>query len=290
MRAHRCPEIVIKAGPLTSTTVPRQRSLLTGASSAALFAKIPVEDVFLKLDSAWRARGLGFCLDSARLSLLAWADNIFTYDAQADRAISMMEEFEAILRADWHCHNTHIAISKRVATLDSIAVGMIRARACCWPPDQATFKRLDAMQSNAIRWMLQEQPQAGDTPQAFRCRQNGNIGRARGTPWSFHAALALVTWICHMQRHPEEPASWAMATHDWQWLSSQREHASTGRDSRTATRSGRAKVYRYDNCGWIDALCLGGTDDPRRHRAAATQLLSLFNARRAPAESPSDFL
>ena len=82
-------------------------------------------------------------------------------------------------------------MARRRAILDSLAVGIIRSRACLWPPSRTVYERIDKLQSQVISWMGSLRRDPGETDAQYCIRRNRFVGTWRGTRWSYYAALSF---------------------------------------------------------------------------------------------------
>ena len=104
VRFHRCPTVFLELDGHASEAMHRRRALFTGAASAATLARLPVEDAILEVfDTMWRQEW-GFELQSGRLWVTAWADNLYTYAGTKEAAVAQMHALEKVLNERWHCY------------------------------------------------------------------------------------------------------------------------------------------------------------------------------------------
>ena len=78
LRVHRCPQLVLRVGPNFTRPLERSRSVLTGAASSGMLARICVEDSFSAAVTEMEPHG--FEIDSSHSLIgMAWSDNLFTF-------------------------------------------------------------------------------------------------------------------------------------------------------------------------------------------------------------------
>ena len=350
IRVHRCAGVSLRVGQEASTgTLQRHKGLLTGASSAAILARLPTEDSFLRLEERWRKLEWGFLLRNRRLYLMIWSDNLLSFSPNKHQSASMLRDMEIELgsfgcalksgvgdltlqqaragtategtyedgfgrtwvlqdecrilgptlsglghaapdllqteksiRAGFYANarfflNQMVPIATRMKKLDSIAIGVIRARAAAWTPSRTCYEQVNRLQNELIARMLCLRPRPGDTDKSFTTWRNGVVSRTEKVPWALRAAESAVSWASHMLRHPSDPAARAQETQGQEWVEALRnQHSQLSRTtltSRTLTRAARGPVIRWDGGGWIQAVGVPTAKDPEKLKQAALKLL-----------------
>ena len=96
LRLHRCPRVQLRVGSATTRVLERSRSVLTGAASSGMLARLCIEDTYTAALSEMEP--LGFDVDeSQKLVAMSWSDNLFTFAGTAANAIAMMTIWTAHL-------------------------------------------------------------------------------------------------------------------------------------------------------------------------------------------------
>ena len=165
-------------------------------------------------------------------------------------------------------------------------------RACSWTPSQAVLDRVDKMQSTALRIMLNLHPDTGQSERDFSLACNRAVGRLSKPSWSYWAARSFVAWASHLLRHKDSQAGRLGAEHDYEWLQRRRssQTATPHGVSRTNTRAGPAKVFRWDNTGWITASGVTVSKDHKHQHAAALKFMRHFKVKEAKVLTATTFL
>ena len=141
---------------------------------------------------------------------------------------------------------------------------------------------LETLQHAQGKWyarLLKLKQLPDETGRQYGIRKARLIRDCAGSSWPLTACKTLVSWLSHLQRHPTDPVGEAYRTHDYSWLEEQRrEHTGVHElVSRTGTRRGRGRVFRWDQDGWTKEA------DPKRLRdnkaltAAAKKLMSFMS-------------
>ena len=167
--------------------------------------------------------------------------------------------------------NQRVPLARRLQKLDQVAHGIIRSRAAAWPPCRTTEEAIDRLQFQILGFMQRLRKAADETPQQYAIRRGRTMSRATQSQWSLVHLESCLSWLSHMQRHPDCPAARALSTQDSEWV--KRQRTTSGSITRTNTRSAAAKVYRWDQVGWTRAFDPAGTRDKERVRALARALL-----------------
>ena len=210
-----------------------------------------------------------------------------------------LEDFEAMLTGAFFGNakillNKRIPMSARMQKLGSIALGILRSRACSWQPCKATYERLDKLQTKLVGSMLRLRKEPGDTRESYAMKRNGAVGRIAKARWSGHSAQAAVSWAAHLQRHPSLPCADAWKTQNHEWVEEQRTQNSqlnrAGVTSRTLSRGSMGKVYRWDNDGWVTRIAHETSKDAKRLHAAAGRVLDWCKVKRSGDSTGSSFL
>jgi hypothetical protein len=89
LRLHRCPRVHLRVGSVSTRTLERTRSVLTGSPSAGMLARISVEDTFLAAETEMEPYGFKVD-DTHRLVAMSWSDNLFTFSDTMSNACEMM--------------------------------------------------------------------------------------------------------------------------------------------------------------------------------------------------------
>ena len=188
--------------------------------------------------------------------------------------------------------NTHVRETRRKNLLDSIGRGIVMSRACSWAPSQQVLDRVDKMQSNALRLMLNLHPDAGQSDKDFSLACNRAVGRLSKPAWSYWAARSFIAWASHLLRHPDSQTGRLGREHDYEWLQGRRaSQTSTPHGvSRTNTRASTGKVYRWDNTGWITASGVTVSKDLKHQHAAALRFMRHFKVKEAKVLTATAFL
>ena len=176
--------------------------------------------------------------------------------------------------------NLRVPIAKRLQRLDAVAHGILRARAAAWPPCRTTAETLDRLQHQLLSWMLRVRPLDGETAQQYGMRKARAMAGVAQSQWSQIHLEACISWLSHLQRHPLSPAARAQATQDSSWVDEQRDANTTGSGvTRTNTRKGVAKVFRWDQLSWTVNYSPHGTRDKKEFRRLAQGLLGSLNVK-----------
>ena len=195
-----------------------------------------------------------------------------------------MSEAESLIwKAFWSNEhillNTRIPYTKRQALLDSFGRGVIQSRAASWVPARNTYESWDKLQNKLLALLLRLFPEPDETPERFSIRRNRAVGRIPRVPWSQHAARSAVTWVSHMLRHPTDPAGRCWQVQNAAWIADRRSSASskaTNAVSRTCTRDGKGKIYRFDDSGWTKTAEVSPDDSPHKVHRSTLRLLQLL--------------
>ena len=166
-----------------------------------------------------------------------------------------------------------------------MATGIIRSRAAAWPISQALLKRIERHQTTLYSWILGLRVSPGETGQQFGARKIAAIRDLRCVHWSRTVARASVTWLAHLQRHPQSYPTRAFLEQGHDWVLEQRQEHSEGRsfeNTRTGTRADRGNVYRWDLQGWCRECNPKGTTERDELYRQADRLLDFLGAETAP--------
>ena len=207
----------------------------------------------------WRTRGL-------------W----ITYNGAAGHELHKAKS--AIEGAFWRnsrlLQNRLVPLDKRLARLDSAALGIIRSRGAIWPASKAVAEAIDAEQFKLTSWMMGLRRATGETAEQYAIRRARALGGALRTQWSKVLCHSTVAWLAHLQRHPESISARALRTQGTGWVQDRRDRFTNGLAqlfSRTRTRTGRGKVIRWDD-GWSEAANPEGASEGPKLRTAAEKL------------------
>ena len=96
LRIHRCPRIEFRVGCLSTPCLERSRSVLTGAPSSGLLARVCIEDSYFAVLP--ELESVGFKMDeTTSICGMSWSDNLYTFASNAKDACWMMERWSFYL-------------------------------------------------------------------------------------------------------------------------------------------------------------------------------------------------
>ena len=89
LRLHRCPKVALRVGSLCTRALERSRSVLTGAASAGMLARVCAEDTYHAAIAEMEPQD--FEVEAGqKLVAMSWSDNLFTFSGTAVQACAMM--------------------------------------------------------------------------------------------------------------------------------------------------------------------------------------------------------
>ena len=99
LRLHAKPPLSLMVGSQLVTLPPRSRGVMTGAQSAGILSRIPIESVARKRWHVWRE--FGFHFDTSCISFGNWADNLFAASHDTDSVAFILEDTAARSLEEW---------------------------------------------------------------------------------------------------------------------------------------------------------------------------------------------
>ena len=109
--------------------------------------------------------------------------------------------------------------------------------------------------------MLKVKRKAGESPDQYNLRRNRLSKNFRTVSWAQIHIESAISWLAHMQRHPEAFSS-RLFRFCKQWVADNRSFNKSG-GSRTYSRSNRGHVFRFDHRSWTSRLSPEGSRDKK---------------------------
>ena len=144
--------------------------------------------------------------------------------------------------------------------LESSILSVVLSRWARWPFQRSYGDRLDRVQRKMIENLLRIKPAEGEPYDAFCQRRHIITGKkaSKYGRWSERWARSINDWAAHVERNHDNKG-WSHFILGWRggfWLEMQRFFQSRGNESRTRTRSVRAKAQRRWEEGVTEARAI----------------------------------
>ena len=173
--------------------------------------------------------------------------------------------------------NRRAPVGNRLRWWRSLSKGLGDYRFALWPYQPTAVDELESCQHKLLSFVVGPRPRENESMVSFCIRRNREVSneviRAK-TRIASHLAMKTVTWIEHLMRHPDCPATRLLLEQTPEWLETCRILAGTCPESsseagRTMTRAGRGQPIRYLGRWWrvIDFCNLGKDKQLSQERA-----------------------